>query len=410
MSKWLRHVFAASLALSSLWAAAGPAAPDSVSRLAMGPDDTLFLADWKSARVLAVKLPAAAAAEARPFNVNDLDLRLAKAFNSREVQVEDMVVRTGTGQAVLALTLGAKKRPALALVDADGKIRPVDLKHPIAALELQNAPDAQAHFWRTVPARSFTVTDMKWHQGELFVAGLSNQSFASTLRRIKYPFEQGQASVSTTEIYHTTHNQLETRAPIRAMSIVTLKGKAYLAAAYTCTPLVLFALEDLKPGAHVSGKVVAELGYGNTPAGMLSYTGPGADMKTPTQYLMVAQFQRGTDLIPQASLEEALDRPGLDHPVAPGQTAGSVGQQLPLAGVMRVDNLDDHLLLAVRRQLETNRLQLVSINKQLPFRLSDFVSEYLFPDYRYDDWSRQYMLPGQNFYKEQEGFPELEVH
>src|SRR5262249_31095251 len=99
----------------------------------------------------------------------------------------------------------------------------------------------------------------KWRDGELFVAGLSNQDFASTLRRVKFPFD-AQQSLTSVEIYHTGHNLIETRAPIRAMSFATLGGKPYLVAAYTCTPLVLIALDEVREGAHVDGKASADLG------------------------------------------------------------------------------------------------------------------------------------------------------
>ena len=81
-----------------------------------------------------------------------------------------------------------------------------------------------------------------------------------------------QLSTTSVEIYHGGHNLIETRAPIRAMSFASWGGKPYLVAAYTCTPLVIMPLDELKNGAHVRGKTVAELGYGNTPADMIAYT------------------------------------------------------------------------------------------------------------------------------------------
>ena len=34
--------------------------------------------------------------------------------------------------------------------------------------------------------------------------------------------------MTSVEIYHTSHNQIETRAPIRVLSFATLGGKPYL--------------------------------------------------------------------------------------------------------------------------------------------------------------------------------------
>ena len=56
------------------------------------------------------------------------------------------------------------------------------------------------------------------------------------------------------------------------MSFASWGGKPYLVAAYTCTPIVTIPLDELKDGAHIRGKTIAELGYGNTPAGMIAYT------------------------------------------------------------------------------------------------------------------------------------------
>jgi hypothetical protein len=64
------------------------------------------------------------------------------------------------------------------------------------------------------PARSATVTDMAYVDGELIVAGLSNEEFASTLRRIPFPFT-GAVDDTSLEIFHVSHGKWETAAPIR---------------------------------------------------------------------------------------------------------------------------------------------------------------------------------------------------
>ena len=207
-----------------------------------------------------------------------------------------MVVRPGTAEVYIAVSYGAAKTPALVVVTSDRRARRVNLEAAKStSVVLRDAPTSNYKFWRETPERSYTVTDMKWRDGELFIAGLSNQDFASTLRRIKYPFDS-QQSVMSVEIFHTGHNLIETRAPIRAMSFATWGGKPYLVAAYTCTPIVLLPLDELKDGTHIRGKTIAELGYGNTPAGMISYTrterGRTEDM------LMLINFERGASVMP----------------------------------------------------------------------------------------------------------------
>ena len=272
---------------------------------------------------------------------------------------------------------------------------------------LKNPDNSKVEFWKEIPERSFTVTDMKWNSGELFVAGLSNQDFASTLRRIPYPFTDKQTMTSV-EIYHTTHNQIETRAPIRALAFATLGGKPYVIAAYVCTPLVTIAIEDLKDGAHIKGKAIAELGYGNTPAAMISYSGKDPSGKS-QDMLLLLNYERTANIVPVSEVEAANGKPGIEKPVPAGQIVGVQAIQAPLVGATRIDNLDDKLFIVVRRALEKDALQLVSFDKAMQFRVSDFISEYNFPQYRYDnaEFQLKYFKPGQDMLMKQEGFSDL---
>ena len=377
----------------------------SISRLAAGPGNVLFVADWKAARVHAITLPEA---PQRPtgtaFNILDLETLLSKQVGGAKVTVEDMVARPGTAEVYVAISYGAAKTPALIAVTSDHKARRVDLKAAKStSIELSDAPTSNYKFWNETPERSFTVTNMKWRNGEIFIAGLSNQVFASTLRRVNYPFD-GQQSTTSVEIYHTGHNLIETRAPIRAMSFATWGGKPYLVAAYTCTPVVTIPLEDLKDGAHIRGKTIGELGYGNTPADMISYS--KTEQGKTEDFLLLVNFERGADVIPVSQVEAASGRPGMDKVVPFGQIAGLDVTSAPLAGVMRVDNLDEKSFIVVRRQLEKDALQLVTIGKELSFRLSDFISEYAFQDYSFkgNAFQLKYIKPRQDMLLKDEGF------
>ena len=390
-----------------LGAASNASAVDinSISRLAAGPENVLFVADWKSARVHAITLPGAAQKPAgTAFNILDLDGVLSRQVGGAKAIVEDMVVRPGTAEVYIAVSYGAAKTPALIVVTSDQRARRVNLKAAKStSIALRDAPTSNYKFWRETPERSFTVTDMKWRDGELFIAGLSNQDFASTLRRVHYPFDSKQ-SVTSVEIYHTGHNLIETRAPIRAMSFATWGGKPYLVAAYTCTPIVIIPLEDLKDGAHIRGKTIGELGYGNTPADMISFS--KTEQGKTEDFLLLVNFERGADVIPVSQVEAASGRPGMDKVVPFGQIAGLDVTSAPLAGAMRVDNLDEKSFIVVRRQLEKDALQLVTIGKELTFRLSDFISEYAFQEYSFtgNAFQLKYIKPRQDMLLKDEGF------
>ena len=399
------------VAVAAALVATGTFAADvkSVSRLAFGPDNILFVADWKGAQVHALALPAPVPKKGEgTFNIVDLEALLSKSLGAGKVKVEDMAARPGSGEVYLAVSVGANKTPAVVAVTSDQKVRKLNLASmKSTTVTLKNPNNSKVEFWKETPERSFTVTDMKWNNGELFVAGLSNQDFASTLRRIPYPFTD-QQTMTSVEIYHTTHNQIETRAPIRAMSFATLGGKPYVVAAYVCTPLVTIPLEDLKDGAHIKGKAIAELGYGNTPADMISYSAKDPSGK-PQDMLMLLNYHRSGNIIPVSEVEAANEKPGIDKPVPAGQIVGVQETPAPLVGATRIDNLDDQFFIVVRRALEKDALQLVSFDKAMLFRLTDFVSEYDFPQYRYnnDEFQLKYFKPAHDILMKQEGFPEL---
>jgi len=377
----------------------------SISRLAAGPGNVLFVADWKTARVHAITLPQVTGkAPGTAFNILDLESLLSKQVGGAKVKVEDMVARPGAAEVYVAASYGGAKTPALIVVTSDHKARRIDLNAAKStSIALRDAPTTDYQFWRDTPERSFTVTDMKWHDGELFIAGLSNQEFASTLRRVKYPFDSPQA-ITSVEIYHTGHNLVETRAPIRAMSFASWSGRSYLVAAYTCTPLVTIPLDDLKDGAHVRGKTIAELGYGNTPADMISYT--RTQQGKTEDVLVLVNFERGANIIPVSEVQAASAGPGLNELVPFGQVAGLNVTATPLTGALRLDNLDEKSFIVVRRQLEQDALQLVSVSKDLSFRLSDFISEYAFQDFSFKGKTFQLenIKPRQDMLLKDEGF------
>jgi hypothetical protein len=131
--------------------------------------------------------------------------------------------------------------------------------------------------------------DLKFHAGEVFVAGVSNQESSSTLRRIPYPFT-GAASETRLEIYHLAHGIYETRAPIRAMQFATIDGEDTLIAAYACSPLVTIPVSELKHDAKVRGKTIGDMGNGQ-PVSMVAYRDGDGDK------LFITNLSRGPFLV-----------------------------------------------------------------------------------------------------------------
>lgn len=389
-------------------------APMSATVLEFADPQTLFVADSLGGVIHAYQLPdAGEAPEASlPYNLLDFDLALANAVggDARGIRYHDVEVHPVTQDAYVAATVmvDGTAQPAVVAVTRDGTVMPIDLATlPSTTFSIDDQPDDGVTFWRDIPAATFTVTDLDFANGELFISGLSTGEFASTLRRVPFPFDETSSSTGV-EIYHAAHGQTETRAPIRAMSVLDIAGEPTVIAAYTCTPLVTIPVSDLADGANISGKTIAELGYGSTPLEVLSFT-VFDRQGTAQPMVLVINREMDADLITLPALEEAAAGPAIVEPVAYlGDTAGVQTTPIPLSGVVQAAEQDAQFLLTLRRNLDTGTMDLVSFRKGAYLRLSEFVSEYNFPDYQYADnqFSDQTRM-FQNMLKADEGFPDL---
>ena len=186
--------------------------------------------------------------------------------------------------------------------------------------------------WKKTSLRADTITDMAFADGALYVAGLSNEEFASTMWKVAYPFA-GAVSATTIENYHGAHGKYETEAPVRTFVPYPLKGKTHLLAAYLCTPLVTFPVADLKDKQHVRGRTVGEFGSGNYPLDMVvvKREGQGRSCSSPTATcpLMIV------DPRDVEAYEGAIDKQVETY------TAGVKFEQRSGTGIQQMDNLGD---------------------------------------------------------------------
>ena len=397
------------MSLTVVTNAAALDAPISTTVLEFADNNTLIVADSDGAKIFAYTLPdATPAAESRGYNLLGLGAQLADklGIDAFGISYHDVAVHPVSKETYISMSVrsNGSKSPMIVRVDQDGNITPLDLAALSGTLMmLSDTPDDSVTFWRDIPATTFTVTDLDFVDGMLFVAGLSTGEFGSTLRQIPYPFDDT-VSTSSIEIFHTVHNQTETRAPIRAMSVVDLDGTQTVVAAYTCTPLVTIPSADLVDGTRVTGKTVAELGYGNTPLEVLHFTAPN-DQSQPEEYVLVINKERDADLMRLADLAEASKSEGLSTPVLWGD-AGVATTARPLGAVLQADDQDEQFLLTLKRNLDTGDVDLVSFRKGAYFRLNDFVSEYNFPDYQYNE-EQEFYRTFQNLLKADAGYPDL---
>ncbi|MFG6489251.1 hypothetical protein ACG04R_21385 [Roseateles sp. BYS78W] len=387
-----RTLYAAALALGMNAALAATAPVRSAGTLTFVDANTVVISDWRGGQLHAFTLPPVAPGVPAYFNLKNLSGAIAKTLHTtpEKLRFEDMAVRPGSELAYITLsvegkTANATPTPALVTVDTAGKVGVVPLdRGQRTSVAIGNIPSPDKHLWRDTPMAAYTVTDMAYADGKLYVAGLSNASFASALRVFDFPFK-GDAAVASIEMYHPVHNQLETRAPIRKMVIANLNGEPTLVAAFTCSPLVTIPLKDLKDGAHIAAKTIAEFGWGSAPVGMVSFDAGQGPM------VLLTHSHKSADLMSVADIADASTKPGVTTPIK-WPTEPRLGLNsiyVPISGVAHISNQDKDFLVTLRRNEASGAMELVSMRKGLFLRLSDFVNEYDFADFQYgpkDGW------------------------
>ena len=322
-------------------------------------DGTLFLADPRGAAVYAIDVADTHRDTSRTgVRIDDVDGKIAAALGTTrdQIRIVDMVAHPKSQSLYFSLTRGRGNDAAPVLVSVTKveervTILPLEsIRH--ARAEIPNAPTMEAKTSWGALRRTFSVTDIALVDGELYVAGLGNEEFASTLRRLAYPFA-GKAAATTVEMYHTSHDKYETASPIESFVPIMLAGKPSLVAGYGCSPIVTVAREELAANKHVRGKTVAELGGGNRPFDMIRYT----NLKG-KEYILVANSNR---TLTRLDPDEIAASKGMTTSVKQAWEPAGVGY-LPVAivGVLQLDNYNANNVVMLKRDIENGSLNVVS--------------------------------------------------
>ena len=338
---------------------AGKADLKSAGALEVG-DGVLFVGDSAGSAVYAIAIDPPAASGSGPIkNIQDLDEKIAALLGTRarDVLIQDLAVHQPSGTVYLSIMRGrgTDAIPVILQIDRGGEISELrldDVRH--SKLELANAPatDAKLYSW---DSRTFTITDLELIDGELYIAGLTNEEFASKLRRARYPFG-GEIEVTDLEIYHGAHGEWETSAPIFSFIPYQIDGEDHLLAGYLCTPLVTFPLDEVKSKDKLRGKTIAELGYGNIPTDIVAYESAGED------WVMILNNRRGTMKIKASDIAAAHRGEGITAKVGP--RTGLEDHTVPLGHLAQIADFDARHLIVLGRSMDSGSLYLRAIPKR----------------------------------------------
>ncbi len=381
-----RTVLASSVAVASLTAGHADHL-SSAGALAFGPDNTMFVGDSLAGQVVAYDVSAVLSDQsdyvlgrAETFEgrviIDDLlgDLGARVGAPGAQMQINDLAVHPESGQIFLSASrgLGPDALPVLATVNA-GQLEVIDLESlPHTQHELaQPVADAQLEFGQ--PTWTYAVTDIDYYEGEIFVAGVSGESFNSALRRISYPFDDSEVETQI-EIWHAVHAQWESRAPIISQTIAVLDGEPTLVAVYACTPLVRIPLADLQGGEMIRGEMIGELGYGNSPIDLLPFT----NAMDGSENILVTHTHRTANSIPMSAIASAEPMP-----VEVGNNwgpAGLTGFPVPATGFDHIAMINANWAAVVRVDpVVPGKLQLRSLLAPFFFDRGEHMVEMNWP-------------------------------
>ena len=340
---------------------AGKAELQSAGVMTFGANGVLFVADSIGATIYALDTQDRTASTANSMTVTGLRDKVAGLLGTTpdQVLINDVVVNPISKNAYVSVArgLGPAATPVIVRVTPAGALSTLSLdnvRHSKVALPNPgNVGTGRGN------ARAQSVTDMGIADGRLFVAGLSNEEFASTLRSVPLPFPTSIDKGTSIEIWHGNHNRFETNAPVRVFVPYKIGSQQNILAAYTCTPLVKFDVANLKPGSKVVGTTIAELGSGNNPLDMIVYNKDGKE------YFLMSNDRRGVMKLPTTNLGSiaAITARVPNDVAGPSGVQGTAGVPYEtiatLTNVQQLDKFNDQLALIL--QLNGGSLDLKTV-------------------------------------------------
>ncbi|HEV7403113.1 MAG TPA: hypothetical protein VGO11_09315 [Chthoniobacteraceae bacterium] len=339
----------------------GDLALKSVGQLAFGADGLLLIAEPGAAAIIAVDTgdtgPVAKLKESVP-NLGEL-LAAALRTTPDQIQIVDMAPNPVSGKVYLSVRNLAAKDVAILSVDAAGAA---------TVLNFAERPHVRVELPKSEAGPIKNISDLAVTDDRVLITGQSNEEFSSKIFSIPLPLSaQSQGTIYSAETYHVSHGKWETKAPIQSFIPYDDKGTPCVIGAFACTPIAKFPIANLSSGANVRGTSVVELGSGNRPIDLFSYTKNGKSWVVtntmrfkqpffgPSKYWGVrVSTEYLTRTAPEEINEKAARRDVKEK-------AGPDGIEImeSLSGAVHIGKLDDTTMMVLREN--GDKLQLESV-------------------------------------------------
>jgi len=274
------HSILAAVMITTLTAAAAHAAvledpaqgtPEikSINVISFAPEGVLLIGDGRGSQVIAVATGDTKKGQGLVKPIDGIAAALAETIGAKlkDIEIIDLAVNPASGKAYFAVMRKDQKRNLVLTVDGAGEIDEFALEDvTYARIPLETGSKAIIS----------NITDVAWADDRIVAAGRSNESFSSKIFSVYAPLKHDATSAGySAETYHVSHRRWETKAPMSVVMPLKEGDKTYIVGAFSCTPVVKYPLDSLKPDAVVKGTSVIELGSGNKPLDMFSYEKDG---------------------------------------------------------------------------------------------------------------------------------------
>jgi hypothetical protein len=252
------------LSLTAFAQAQGNPKLKSIESIAFGPNGLLLIGG--GTQVVTVETGDTKETAWSKTEVANIDQLLAGklGLTAKDIEIKKLAVNPASKKAYVAIRSLKGNQYVILTVDGAGKVDEFSLDN----VKFNSYPLA-------VGDKAITkITDLTWAGNRIVVATQAGDTFGSRVFAINPTAKDGLTSFST-ETFHTGHNKMETKAPIICLMPYEEDGKTNVVGSFTCTPIVKYSLEEMRPEAKVKGVTVLELGQGNTPRSMFAYEKAG---------------------------------------------------------------------------------------------------------------------------------------
>ncbi len=229
------------------------------------PGGVLLIGEGSKSRIIALKTGDTTPVAGKFSDIKGFVAAIAGKIGvgKDDLTLIDMEVNPASGKLYAAVRNQKNKQYAIIRISPNGDMEPV----PMDGVEFVSVPLPKGD-----KAPVTLVTDVLWIDNRLIASARCNEEFASKIFSADGPLKHEKAgSVYSAETYHISHRRWETKAPMSVMIPYEENGEHYIIGAFSCTPVVKYPIDEIKPGAKIKGISMIELGSGNRPLDMFAY-------------------------------------------------------------------------------------------------------------------------------------------